>query len=82
MTWKTLFSFKESTSIVLDCSKFENAQSHVTSRADVFRKEPQDRQKQPFILNFIPLRTNFEEEAAIFTTSAIHQWKALVKPEF
>ncbi len=29
-------------------------------------------------LNFRPLRRYFEEEAAIFTTSAIHQWKALV----
>jgi hypothetical protein len=53
-----------------------------TGRLVVFRKEPQDRQKQTFILNFIPLRTYFEDEAVISTPSAIQQWLALVKPEF
>ena len=32
--------------------------------------------------NLRPLRTYFEEEAATSTTSAIHQGKALVKPDF
>ena len=45
----------------------------------VFRKESKN---QNFILNFRPLRTYFEEEAATSTTSAMHQWKALVKPAF
>jgi len=38
-----------------------------TGRLVVFRKEPQDRQKQTFILNFIPLP--IEDEAVISTSS-------------
>jgi hypothetical protein len=34
------------------------------------------------ILNFRPLRAYFEEEEVTSTTSVIHHWKALVKPEF
>jgi hypothetical protein len=45
-------------------------------------KTPENQPKQKSILNFRPLRTRFEEEAAISTPSVIHPWKALVKPEF
>jgi hypothetical protein len=51
-------------------------------RTDVFRKETQNQLKQTFNLKFRLLRAYFEEEAATSTTSVIHQWKALVKPEF
>ena len=44
----------------------------------IFWKEAQDQPKLTIILNFQPLRTNFEEEAAISSPSVIHQWKALV----
>ena len=47
-------------------------------RSVIFWKEAQDQPKLTIILNFQPLRTNFEEEAAISTPSVIHQWKALV----
>ena len=33
-------------------------------------------------LNFQPLRTYFEEEAATSTPRVIHRWKGLVKPDF
>jgi hypothetical protein len=51
-------------------------------RSDVFRKESKNKPKPNFILNFRPMRTYFQEEAAIFTTNVIHQWKAPVKPGF
>jgi hypothetical protein len=51
-------------------------------RSVVFWKEKQNQPKQTSILNFRPPLTYFEEEAATYTTSIIHQWKTLVKPEF
>ena len=51
-------------------------------QADVFRKDTTEPTETDINLNFRPLRPYFEEEAATSTTSAIHQRKARVKPEF